>query len=80
MGSLRDHDDLARALDDHDRKERIANLLGVAWAFKLADQAYLALIPPARACGYEWDANETVLAFARRRVASYRGQAQRGFA
>ena len=80
MGSLRDHDDMACALADHDRKERIADLIGAAWAFKLADQAYLALIPPARACGYEWDANETVLAFARRRVASYRGQAQRGFA
>jgi len=79
-GSLADHDALVAALEDHDRKERIANLISAAWAYKLADRAYLALIPPARACGFQWSSNETVLQFARKRVASYRGQAQRGFA
>lgn len=78
MGSLRDHDHLAAALEDHDRKERIANLIRAAWAFKLADRAMLDLIPLALRCGM-LSSEPSVLAWVRQRVATYR-QMTRGAA
>lgn len=70
-GSLADYNALALAIDDHDRKERVAAILATAWAYDLANEAYVALIPLARRCGYQWTFSHTVLEWSRRRVATF---------
>jgi hypothetical protein len=78
MGSTADYLALAAALEDHDRKERIANLIRAAWAFKLADRAMIDLTSLALRCGMP-ASEPSILAWVRQRVATYR-QMTRGAA
>ncbi len=72
-GSFADHVALEVALEDHDRHERLAALLGVAEVFKIADAKFLRLAEIATACGFTaTDPSARVLTWSRARIATFR--------
>ena len=68
-GSTADYEALAKAVEVSERMERSADLMGDAATYKLADQAYLRIFPAALRCGYSWSNPDTVLVWAKRRLA-----------
>lgn len=70
-GSYADYLTLADRLDEYDRAERIAALLDCRWASKFADEAHDKLTLQAIACGLPWLRDESIVAWSRRRTASF---------
>lgn len=71
-GSLADHLTLSDRLEQYDRAERIAALLGCEWSGKFADAAHDALTRQAIACGLDLkDGRQSIVDWARQRTATF---------
>lgn len=70
-GSYSDYLALGALLDNYDRTERVAALLGTEWASKLADEAHDALTRQAILCGLPWLRDISIVDWSRQRSSTF---------